>query len=115
MLPRAPFYPEAAVLALIAVPAFLALVWPFAGAVLTLAVLAPPVFAYGAGWGVIYVDPRRRRGDSAALEAARVGGAAAGGRPAGVDGLGGAGSAASRPGLLLRRWGALVGFFSGWC
>ena len=45
MLPRVPFYPEVAIVPLIIVPAFLALVWPFGGGVLTLALLAPPIFA----------------------------------------------------------------------
>ena len=101
--------------ALVAVPTFLALVWPFAGGVLTLAVLAPPIFAYGAGWGVVYVVPaiavmallRWRRREWAALLAGR--------RPAGSDGLGGPGAAAAgrgpaaalgRPGWLLQRPGA---------
>jgi len=55
VLPRVPFYPAGVIVPLIAVPAFVALLWPFGGAVLTLALLAPPIFAFGAGWGVIYL------------------------------------------------------------
>jgi len=112
LLPRAPFYPEPAVLALVAAPAFLALLWPFAGAVLTLAVLAPPVFAYGAGWGVLYVVPaavvvallRWKRREWAALLPGVV--------PLAVMGWVGL-ALLPLTGMLLRRWGALVGFFSG--
>jgi hypothetical protein len=112
LLPRMSFYPHGAILALVAAPAFLALVWPFAGAVLTLAVLAPPVFAYGAGWGVIYVIPavvmtillRWRRREWAVLLPGAIPLAA-------TSWLG----LALLPlaGVLLRRWGALAGFFAG--
>ena len=57
LLPRAPFYPEGGHTAARRGPTFLALVWPFAGGVLALAVLAPPIFAYGAGWGIVYAVP----------------------------------------------------------
>ena len=111
LLPRAPFYPAGAVIPLIAVSAFLALVWPFGGGVLTLAILAPPVFAYGAGWGVIYVVLagltmallRWRRREWAALMPGIM--------PFAV--LGGLGliflplAAGS-----VRRWGPLVGFLN---
>ncbi len=112
LLPRAPFYPEVGVLVLVAVPAFLALIWPFAGAVLTLAVLAPPVFAYGAGWGVLYVTPaivvmtllRWKRREWAALLPGVI--------PLALMGWAGL-ALLPLAGALLRRWGALVGFFSG--
>jgi predicted Ser/Thr protein kinase len=112
LLPRMPFYPQGGILALVAVPAFLALIWPFAGAVLTLAVLAPPVFAYGAGWGVIYVIPavivmallRWKRREWAALLPGVIPLAATAWLGLALLPL---------AGVLLRRWGALVGFFSG--
>jgi hypothetical protein len=112
VLPRVAFYPQGGILALVAVPAFLAVVWPFAGAVLTLAVLAPPIFAYGAGWGVVYVIPafvvmtllRGRGREWAALLPGVI--------PLAVSGWV---ALALLPltGVLLRRWGALVGFFTG--
>jgi len=112
VLPRVPFYPQVAIVPLIIVPAFLALVWPFGGGVLTLALLAPPVFAFGAGWGVIYAVPaavtmgllRWRRREWAALLPGVVPFAIAGGVGLVLLPLTGA---------LLRRWGALVGFLSG--
>ncbi len=112
LLPRAPFYPQVAILPLIAVPAFLALVWPFAGGVLTLAVLAPPIFAYGAGWGVVYAVPaiavmallRWRRLEWAALLPGAI--------PLAVTAWVGL-ALLPLAGVLIRRWGPLVGFFSG--
>lgn len=112
LLPRAPFYPQAGVLPLIALPSLLALIWPFAGAALTLAVLAPPVFAYGAGWGVVYVIPaavvmallRWKRREWAALLPGVL--------PLAVMGWVGL-ALLPLAGALLRRWGALVGFFTG--
>lgn len=112
LLPRAPFYPQAGILALVAVPSFLALVWPFAGGVLTLAVIAPPIFAYGAGWGVVYVVPaivvmtllRRRRREWAALLPGAI--------PLAVAGWVGL-ALLPLTGALVRRWGALTGFFGG--
>ena len=98
LLPRAPFYPQVAILPLVAVPTFLALMWPFAGGVLALAVLAPPIFAYGAGWGIVYAVPaigvmallRWRRRESAALLPGAI--------PLAVTGWVGLGVAASRRG-----------------
>jgi MFS family permease len=112
VLPRVPFYPEVAIIPLIIVPVFLALMWPFGGAILTLALLAPPIFAYGAGWGVVYVVPaaltlgllRWRRREWAALLPGVVPFAVAGGVGLAILPLAGA---------LLRRWGALAGFLSG--
>ena len=112
VLPRVPFYPQAAIVSLIIVPAFLALIWPFGGGVLTLALLAPPIFAFGAGWGVVYVLPaalamgllRWRGREWAALFPGVIPFAVAGGVGLAILPL---------AGVLLRRWGALVGFFSG--
>jgi predicted Ser/Thr protein kinase len=112
VLPRVPFYPEVAIVPLIAVPSFVALVWPFGGAVLTLALLAPPIFAFGAGWGVLYVIPavitlgllRWRRREWAALLPAVMPFAVPFGLGLAVLPLAGA---------LARRWGALLGFLSG--
>ena len=112
LLPRAPFYPQAAVIPLVMVPSFLALVWPFGGGVLALALMAPPIFAYGAGWGVVYLVLaaltmgllRWRGKEWAALLPGAIPFAV-------VADLG----LALLPlaGALLRRWGALVGFMSG--
>jgi hypothetical protein len=112
VLPRVPFYPQVAIIPLIFVPAFVALVWPFGGGVLSLALLAPPVFAFGAGWGVVYVVPaalsmgllRWRRREWAALFPGVVPFAVLGGIGLAILPLAGA---------VLRRWGALVGFMSG--
>ena len=112
LLPRAPFYPEVAILPLIIVPAFAALMWPFGGAILTLALLAPPIFAFGVGWGVVYAVPaaltlgllRWRRREWAAL--------LPGVMPFAVMAWVGL-AVMPLAGALLRRWGALVGFMSG--
>ena len=112
VLPRVPFYPHAAVAPLIVVAAFLGLLWPFGGGVLTLALLAPPIFAFGAGWGVVYVVPaavtmgllRWRGREWAALLPGVVPLTVAGGVGLAVLPL---------AGVLLRRWGALAGFMSG--
>lgn len=112
VLPRVPFYPEAAIIPLAIVPTFVALLWPFGGGVLTLALMAPPIFAYGAGWGVVYLVPaaltmgllRWRRREWAAL--------LPGVMPVAVAWAVGL---AMMPlaGALLRRWGALAGLMSG--
>jgi hypothetical protein len=112
VLPRVPFYPKAVIIPLVALPTFLALIWPFGGGVLTLALLSPPIFAYGAGWGVVYVVPaavtmgllRWRRREWAALLPGAVPVAVAWGLGLVLLPLAGA---------LLRRWGALAGFLSG--
>jgi hypothetical protein len=112
VLPRVPFYPQVAIIPLIVVPAFIALLWPFGGGVLTLALLAPPVFAFGAGWGVVYLVPaalaigllRWRGREWAALLPGIVPFAVAGGVGLALLPL---------AGVLLRRWGALAGFLSG--
>ena len=112
LLPRAPFYPAGAIIPLIAVPAFFALLWPFGGGILTLAILAPPTFAYGAGWGVTYVVLaglsmgllRWRRREWAALLPGVVPFAIAGGLGLAIPPLAAA---------TLRRWGPLAGFLSG--
>ena len=112
VLPRAPFYPHVAIVPLIILAAFLALVWPFAGGVLSLVLLAFPFFAFGAGWGVVYLVPavltmgllRWRRLEWAALLPGIM--------PFGVA-IGAGLLALPLAGALLRRWGALVGFWSG--
>ncbi len=111
LLPRAPFYPQEAIAPLIAVPAFVGLVWPTAGTVLTLALLAPPIFAYGPGWGIVYLVLAvvqtvvlARRG---LLWAALLPGV----MPFAVTwGLGLV--VLPLAGALLKRWGALSGFMS---
>ena len=109
LLPQAPFYPaRRRYWRSWRCPAFLALVWPFAGGVLTLAVLAPPIFAYGAGWGVVYAVPaivvmallRWRRREWAALLPGVI--------PLAVTGWVGL-ALLPLAGVLLRRWGPLAG------
>lgn len=112
LLPRAPFYPEGVIAPLVIVPAFVALIWPLGGGILTLAVLAPPIFAFGAGWGVVYLVPailvmvlfRRKRLEWAAL--------LPGVMPFAVTGSVGL-AVLPLTGALLKRWGALSGFLSG--
>jgi hypothetical protein len=112
VLPRVPFYPKAAIVPLVVFPTFLALIWPFGGGVVTLAALAPPFFAYGAGWGVIYLVPaavtmgllRWKGREWATLLPGAVPVAVAWGLGLVLLPLAGA---------LLRRWGALAGFLSG--
>ncbi len=55
VLSRVPFYPTQAVAPLIAVASFIALLWPFGGGVISLALMTAPIFAFGVGWGVLYV------------------------------------------------------------
>jgi len=112
VLPRVPFYPFAAIVPLIAVPTFVALLWPFGGGVLTLAVMTPPIFAYGVGWGVVYLLPaavtmgllRWKRKEWAALLPGVI--------PLAVTGYLGL-ALLPLTGALLRRWGLLVGFLNG--
>jgi len=112
VLPHVPFYPTAALIPLIAAPAFVALVWPFGGGVLSLVLMAPPIFAYGVGWGVVYAVLavvtmgllRWRHREWAAL--------LPGALPLAVAGYLGL-ALMPLAGALLRRWGALVGFLSG--
>jgi hypothetical protein len=112
VLPRLSFYPEGAIAPLVIVPAFFALLWPFGGGILGLAIIAPVVFAHGAGWGVIYLILaaismallRCRRLEWAALIPGMMPFAVSWGLGLAVLPLTGA---------LLRRWGALVGFLSG--
>jgi hypothetical protein len=112
LLPRIPFYPEAAVLPLAVVAAFASLLSPVVGGILTLALVAPPIFAFGVGWGVLYVATaapvfgvlRWRRREWAAL------------LPGAVPVLVSLGVGLSVPvlaGYLLRRWGPLCGALAG--
>jgi hypothetical protein len=112
VLPRVPFYPAAAIIPLIAIPSFVALVWPFGGGVLALALIAPPIFAYGVGWGVVYLVlaaltmglMRWRHLEWAALLPGAI--------PLAVAGYLGL-ALLPVTGALTRRWGALAGFMSG--
>jgi hypothetical protein len=112
VLPRVPFYPGAAIIPLVAAPAFVALLWPFGGGVLSLVLIAPPIFAYGVGWGVVYVVLaaltmgllRWRHKEWAALLPGAI--------PLAVAGYLGL-ALMPLAGALLRRWGALTGFLSG--
>jgi hypothetical protein len=112
VLTRVPFYPHSSVFPLIAAAAFLALIWPFVGGLVTLGLLAPPFFAFGSGWGVIYVVLaaltmgllRWRRREWAALLPGVVPLAVAVGVGLALLPLAGA---------FLRRWGAWAGFLCG--
>lgn len=111
VLPRLSFYPATALVPLIAAVSFFALVWPFGGGTLTLAVLAPPIFAHGVGWGVLYLPLaaivmgllRWRGREWAALLPGMVPFTA----PIGM-GL----ALLPLSGAFLRRWGPLGGFVS---
>ncbi len=112
LLPRVPFYPEVAISFLVIIPPFVSLVWPLAGGILALAIISPPIFAYGPGWGVIYVilaAPTmyvlwRRRLEWAAL--------LPGAMPLAV--IWGVGLALlPLTGAMVRRWGPLLGFMAG--
>jgi hypothetical protein len=107
-----PFFPQPAIIPIIAVAAFMSLLWPFGGGIVSMAVLAPPIFAFGAGWGIIYVALavlsmgllRRKSLEWAAL--------LPGAMPFAV--LGGVGMVLMPlAGAFMRRWGALSGFLGG--
>lgn len=112
LLPRMPFYPEPALVPLVAGASFVALLSPLVGGMLSLALLALPAFAFGLGWGVIYlvtvslafgVLAWRRREWAALL-------------PGAAPLLVAAGVGLAIPalaGLLLRRWGPPVAFMAG--
>ncbi|GAB4254479.1 MAG: hypothetical protein Kow00122_12570 [Thermoleophilia bacterium] len=112
VLPRVPFYPEGAIVPLTAGAAFLALVAPAAGAAVTLLLLAPPIFGFGLGWGVVYAVGsaawfallHRRGRDWAVLLPGAV--------PLLVAGQVGLAYPALA-GFLLRRWGPLAGLLGG--
>ena len=112
VLPRVAFYPGSWFAPLLVVPALMALLWPFGGGLLTLALLAPPIFDFAPGWGVVYVIGaalvmgllRWRRREWAALLPGAMPIAAAIGLGLAIPPLAGA---------IARRWGALLGFASG--
>ncbi|MHB1344407.1 MAG: serine/threonine-protein kinase [Thermoleophilia bacterium] len=112
LLPHVPFYPGGAVAPLAAAAAFIALLSPVVGGIVTLALFAPPAFDFGLGWGVLYLVVvslafallRWRRRDWAAL------------LPGAAPALVAAGVGLALPalaGLLLRRWGPLAGLLAG--
>ena len=112
LLPRAPFYPEVALVPLAAGAAFLALLSPTVGGAVTLLLLAPPAFAFGLGWGVLYALVavlafallRWRRKEWVAL------------LPGAAPAMVAAGAGLALPlvsGFLARRWGPLVGALAG--
>lgn len=55
VLPRIPFYPPSAVIYVVTVCSFLALLWPAGGGAAALLSLVPPIFSVAAGWGILYV------------------------------------------------------------
>jgi eukaryotic-like serine/threonine-protein kinase len=112
VLPRVPFYPGSWLIPLMVAPALVALLWPFGGGLLTLALLAPPIFAFSPGWGVVYIIGaaivmgmmRWRRREWTAL------------LPGAIPIVAGIGLGLAIPplaGAIARRWGALLGFASG--
>jgi hypothetical protein len=112
VLASMPFYPENAVLPLVAVCAFMALLTPTFGGILALVVIAPPIFDSGLGWGVMYVLTagvsfgllRWRRKEWVAL------------LPGAAPAMVGVGVGLAFPalaGLLARRWGPLLGGLAG--
>jgi tRNA A-37 threonylcarbamoyl transferase component Bud32 len=112
LLPRVPFYPEVAIVPLVIAAPFVALLWPLGGGVLSLALAAPPIFAYAPGWGFIYLVVavvtmivfRWRRLEWAVLLPGAVPFAVTWGLGLALLPLAGA---------LVRRWGAWMGFLSG--
>lgn len=112
VLARVPFYPSTAIIPLIIATAFLALVWPFGGGALAIVLMAPPIFAYGVGWGVLYLIVaivtmgllRWKHKEWMALLPGAV--------PLAVGAYLGL-ALLPLTGALLRRWGALTGFVSG--
>lgn len=111
-LMRVPFYPSAWLVPMVAISAFVSLLWPLAGTVLTLLLLAPPIFAFSVGWGVIYLILAvlslfllRRKDLTWAVLLPGV-------MPFAI--LGGVGMAMMPfVGVAMRRWGALTGFLCG--
>lgn len=112
LLPRVTFYPENSVVPLVAVAAFIALLSPVVGGIVTVALFAPPAFDFGIGWGVLYLGVisaafallRWRGREWAAL------------LPGAAPALVAAGAGLAVPvlsGLLLRRWGPLTGLLAG--
>jgi serine/threonine-protein kinase len=112
LLPRMPFYPQPAVVPLVAGASFVALLSPLVGGMLSLALLALPAFAFGLGWGVVYLVMASltfgilawRRREWAAL------------LPGAAPLLVAAGVGLAIPalaGLLLRRWGPPIALMAG--
>ena len=112
LLPRAPFYPEAALSPLAAGAAFLTLLSPAVGGAVTLALLAPPAFDFGLGWGILYLVVasivfallRWRRKEWVAL------------LPGAAPAMAAVGAGLALPalsGFLARRWGPVVGGLAG--
>jgi hypothetical protein len=55
LLPRVPFYPESWIFVLVVLASFVALLVPTAGAGFVILLLAPPIFAFAPGWGLLYL------------------------------------------------------------
>lgn len=112
LLPRMPFFPTSAIVPLVAGTAFITLLSPLVGGALSLLLLALPVFAFGFGWGVVYLVTASlgfgllawRRREWAAL------------LPGATPFLVAAGVGLAVPalaGLVLRRWGPPLAVVSG--
>lgn len=125
LLPRIPFYPPSAVVYMVAACSFLAMLWPAGGGAAALLLVAPPIFAFAGGWGILYlaaVVPTYAllawRGYSwvallpftTPLLCAL---AARGGAPVTVLLSGVALCVPFMAGMFARFWGPLLGFFSG--
>jgi hypothetical protein len=123
LLWRVPFYPRSWVLPLVIASSFLSLLAPSWGGVIALLLLAPPIFAFSAGWGVVYVLAagatmlalRRTRDEWALFLPGVMPLLASLGVPHGWGVLG-AGVGLALPalcGFLWRRWGPLGGGLAG--
>lgn len=112
LLPRMPFYPRSTIVSLVAGASFIALLSPLVGGALSLLLLALPIFAFGFGWGVVYLVTASvvfgvlawRRLEWAAL------------LPGATPFLAAAGVGLAVPalaGLVLRRWGPPLAILAG--
>jgi hypothetical protein len=112
LLTRAPFYPENAIFPIVAACAFLSLLTPTFGGILTLVVAAPPIFDFGLGWGLMYVLTAALAFGLLRWQHKEWIALLPGVAPAMVSG--GVGLALpALAGLLARRWGPLPGALAG--
>ncbi len=112
LLPRMPFYPQSAVVPLVAGASFVALLSPLVGGMLSLTLLALPVFAFGLGWGVVYLVVASVAFGLLAWRGREWAALLPGAAPLMV--VAGVGLAIPfLAGLLLRRWGPPIAFMAG--
>ena len=112
LLPRMPFYPQSAVVPLVAGASFVALLSPLVGGMLSLTLLALPAFAFGLGWGVVYLVIASLVFGVLAWRGREWAALLPGAAPLMV--VAGVGLAIPfLAGLLLRRWGPPIAFMAG--